>query len=295
MVPDGARRPCPLFAALMLAVAGCTAGADTGEDDPAARPVGIFNVVCTYSHTANADPIAMPGMPGMAMSHDFFGNAGTDAHSTGDTLLAQGDTTCTSPSDHAAYWVPTAYRTGKVLPPTTSKIYYQCYPSTCAETASMPVGLQLLAGNKSGQSRADLRHTWFSCAEGATATYGPADTPPTTCPAGSDFQINFRFPDCWDGNTLEGATQDNARYSGGAPCPEPYPVRIPEMVMHVRYAGSGRFDNLRLSTAPDSRGSVYTAHADFLNAWQPDYLSRLVVECNQAQVKCGTVRPGNPF
>ncbi len=53
------------------------------------------------------DPIAHPGMPGMAPhSHDFFGNLTTNANSDYDSLLGQ-ETTCTRPDDTAAYWLPT--------------------------------------------------------------------------------------------------------------------------------------------------------------------------------------------
>src|SRR5262245_47196774 len=50
-----------------------------------------WSSVCGYSRTAKDDPIVYPGSPGLSHSHDFFGNDGTDAFSTYESLRA--DTT----------------------------------------------------------------------------------------------------------------------------------------------------------------------------------------------------------
>lgn len=64
------------------------------------------NVVCSFSHMKPDDPILMPNMPGMAMSHDFVGNRSTDAYSTADTLLQHSGTTCNNAADSTGYWAP---------------------------------------------------------------------------------------------------------------------------------------------------------------------------------------------
>jgi hypothetical protein len=43
----------------------------------------LISDTCRYSHEANDDPILMPGQPGEAMAHDFFGNATGLLHRVG--------------------------------------------------------------------------------------------------------------------------------------------------------------------------------------------------------------------
>ena len=67
-----------------------TAGFPAGGTNP-----GIFTDTCDRSSTAPDDPIMMPGMTGMSMQHDFFGNRKVDASSTAASLRG-GATTCTT-------------------------------------------------------------------------------------------------------------------------------------------------------------------------------------------------------
>jgi hypothetical protein len=79
---------------------------------------GVFQVRCHWSHSASADPIVAPGVPGGAHRHEFFGNVSTNAHTTTRRLTRRG-TTCTRPGDKSAYWAPTLYRGGKRVHRTT--------------------------------------------------------------------------------------------------------------------------------------------------------------------------------
>ena len=64
-----------------------------------------FLVRCEFSHRAQVDPIVSHGGTASHI-HDFFGNTTTNANSTYDTLRA-GGTTCSTPGDKSAYWIPT--------------------------------------------------------------------------------------------------------------------------------------------------------------------------------------------
>ena len=86
-----------------------TAGFPTGGP-------GIFTDTCLRTKTAPNDPIMMPGMSGMSMQHDFFGNTSTSA-STVTTQLVGGATSCSTEADASAYWTPVLFQNGKALAP----------------------------------------------------------------------------------------------------------------------------------------------------------------------------------
>src|SRR6185369_4842740 len=56
--------------------------------------IGQFRIPCTYSHMAFDDPIVYPGRPGAAHLHTFFGNTGTNAASTEQSIRDTGNSTC---------------------------------------------------------------------------------------------------------------------------------------------------------------------------------------------------------
>lgn len=255
----------------------------------APKATGIFNVVCDYAKSASIDPIAMYGHVGMSMKHDFFGATRVSATSQGPDLLGTG-TTCTSKNDPSAYWAPSLYRNGKQVNPIKTKIYYQSTDATAKKIRPFPVGLQMLVGDKAGTAPHDDWTVWFSCAKGDKAITGPQREAPKECPATTEFQINFRFPECWDGHTLAGRSQRNVAYRTADGCPKGYPVDLPRMITHIHYPINGDLGTLTLSTAPGKEAGIYTAHMDFLNAWDPKTLKERVKTCLQAQVKCGTLK-----
>lgn len=253
------------------------------------KATGIFNVVCDYVKSASIDPIAMYGHVGMSMKHDFYGATRISATSTGSDLLGTG-TSCTSAKDPSAYWTPSLFSDGRQIKPTKSKIYYQSTEETAHHVKPFPVGLQMLVGDKAGTAPHDDWTVWFSCAQGDKAIVGPQRAAPASCPAATEFQINFRFPECWDGRTLAGRSQRNVAYRTAVGCPKGYPVPIPRMVAHVHYPINGSLGRLELSSVPGRFMGIYTAHMDFINAWDPKTLKERVNTCLHAQVKCGTLR-----
>lgn len=280
----------------LLAAGALLAASSIGGHGPHAeastetpKPTGIFNVVCDYAKSASIDPIAMYGHVGMSMKHDFYGATRISATSKGPDLLGTG-TTCTSAKDPSAYWTPSLYQDGKQIKPTKTKIYYQSTPDTARKVKPFPVGLQILVGDKAGTAPHDDWTVWFSCAKGDKSIGGITRKVPESCPSGTEFQINFRFPECWDGRTLAGKSQRNVAYRTAEGCPKGYPVEIPRMVTHVHYPINGPLGQLTLSSAPGKVSGIYTAHMDFINAWDPKTLKERVKTCLHAQVKCGTLR-----
>lgn len=260
----------------------------------AAKPgAGFFRSRCDYSHTAADDPIVMPGMEGKSMVHDFFGNASTNASSTASELRVSPKTTCVAPADTSAYWVPSLYQNGVRVTPKLALIYYRRSGRPHTQIATIPQGLQMIAGNAVATKPQSTSVAYWNC--GANAGVDNSALPPASCPSGTQLVLTLVFPDCWDGHTLTGAGQHNVVYAVRSTCPAAYPVAIPQLNVHIHYpisSGAG----LTLSMSPTMNtmpGSIDTTHADFVNAWEPTVLSKLVARCDAGAKKCGTVGKTN--
>ena len=70
-------------------------------------------------------------------------------------------------------------------------------------------------------------------------------------------------------------------YSMRGSCPSTHPVALPAIATIFRYPTLGG-EGFSLAS-----GGQFSAHADFLNAWHPGMLRRLVNECLNALVHCG--------
>jgi hypothetical protein len=275
------------FAVALVSSVPAAAGA------AAARSPGFFRSHCTYSHTAPDDPILLPRAPGSSMVHDFFGNTSTSAFSTATTLRAVASTSCLAPADASAYWFPALYQDGRRILPRALTAYYRTAGRPADSIQPMPAGLEMIAGNETSLTPQSTNVAYWNC--GAKAGVQRTATPPARCPAGTQLVLSLVFPDCWDGHTLAGATQRNVAYAVRGRCPAGYDVAIPRLVVHVRYPLRDG-TRLTLSMGPTMQtmpNSIYTAHADFVNAWDQSVLGALVAQCNRTNTRCGTVGPAN--
>lgn len=246
-------------------------------------------VSCNYSHSLTDDPIVFPRQAGASHLHDFVGGRSTDAFSTGATLMG-GSTTCAMPADASGYWVPAVYEDGKrVLPMGTSKHALFYYRRKGAPSGTMvqpfPAGLKMIVGNAKARSPQESPQLGtdiiFKCGPGSTTDL-PA--PPKQCDTGI-LVISLRFPNCWDGKNLDSADhKSHMAYPVSGRCPKTHPVVLPRIESFFRYnVGKGAVGTITLSSGP-----YYTAHQDFFNAWDPAALQRLVTNCLNTQVDCGT-------
>jgi hypothetical protein len=90
------------------------------------------------------------------------------------------------------------------------------------------------------------------------------------------------FPDCWDGRRLDSDDHvSHVAYSATGTCPSTHPVHVPQLTASIGFPISGTGHALSLAS-----GSVYSAHGDFLNAWDPDGLRREVEACIHRDVVC---------
>jgi hypothetical protein len=230
---------------------------------------GVFDTRCPYTHTLRDDPLMHPGAPGASHVHDFFGNRTTDSRSTGKRLLGAaranpGDASCKDALDRSAYWAPALYQDGKILLPHQVHVYYRHHANVPAKP--FPTGFGMITRD----------HFWW-CGPGTTKV---RDGTVPACPKGRLFVI-LQFPNCWDGERLFSKNGSHVSF-GRRLCDAAHPVRLPQLTMFLSYRVDGKAHSYQLSSGPPRTG-----HADFLNAWEPGRLARLVTTClNQGPMHC---------
>jgi hypothetical protein len=241
--------------------------------------IGVnFIESCRFSHQAPDDPIVFPGKPGASHQHTFVGNRTTSAFSDFGSLRS-GATTCMRPDDTAAYWVPTLYHGATPVFPQGATIYYR--RGTLAEVSAFPNDLRMIAGDAAAASPQGMRVTFWSCRVVSGA--GRSETVPT-CPhtRGSFLRLHIRFPECWNGRSLDSTDhKSHMAYATRAGCPSTHPVEVPQITQIYRYPTLGG-EGFSLAS-----GGQFSAHADFVNAWKPNALRKLVDDCLNALVHCG--------
>jgi Domain of unknown function (DUF1996) len=257
-----------------------TAGFPSGPDQP-----GIFTDRCAYSHEAADDPILAPNDPGAAMHHNFYGNTATSASTTAAALVG-GQTTCTTTADASAYWTPVLYQNGTALTPGPALIYWRKPARDNDAVQTVPVGLQMIAGNETATAPQSTSVTAWTCS--GQNTVRNATSMPHNCPAGTDLRLIVTFPSCWDGHTLTAVGQANVVYRTANGCPSSHPIQIPQVVFHVNYPTSSAA-GLTVSMTPTMAGSPETEHVDLINGWTESILSADVNACVATSTRCGAV------
>jgi hypothetical protein len=283
----GRRARLAVLATAGVAIAATTmtaalaAGPSSSAQKAANKLAGVnFVSNCAFSHEAMDDPIVYPGQPGRSHDHTFVGNASTDAASTLASMLAAG-TTCRLRADRAGYWMPTLIVDGQPVMPLGATIYYR--RSTRARVHAFPSGFKMIAGDSKAITPQDMRITFWNCGVEGGA---PRSSTPPACPGarGQELRLHVTFPSCWDGRSLDSADhKSHMAYPTGRACPADHPVAVPAISLIYRYPVSGDHDFALAS------GGVYSAHADFFNAWNPTVLRGLVNFCLNGMRHCGRV------
>src|SRR4051794_27463814 len=183
--------------------------------------VGAFRFICNAGQVLADDPIVYPGQPGKSHLHQFYGNTSANAYSTYSTLRQSGSSTCMSPLNRSAYWMPALLDgKGNVVRPDYVAIYYKRRPATDpvvsdptnptyeGKAVPLPNGLRFIFGfNMLNPSDAPTGEAWFNCS-GPTAVgghYGNLPQALANCPAGNRLGAVIEAPQCWDGKNLDSA------------------------------------------------------------------------------------------
>ena len=263
-----------------------TGGAPGGGDDLPEFDDEVthheFQANCTVSHLGPDDPIVFPGRPGASHLHSFMGNTSTDAFTTIESLFAEPDTSCTNPNDHSAYWFP-AVQNGDdpVVAPYLETIYYKAGIDDYRSVQPFPEGLRLIAGDMTATPES------FENAPGAVEGWECGDLTkqwsiPEYCAPGSDLNIRYQAPSCWDGVNLDSPNhKSHLAYPVNGECPLTHPVPVPMLELKIGWPVSGDMSEVHLVS-----GSDQSWHYDFMNGWEPEILDALVTHCINGGLQC---------
>jgi hypothetical protein len=254
--------------------------------------IGAFRIVCDYSHMAPDDPIVSPNQPGRSHLHTFFGNTGTNAYSTADSIANSGGSTCMGgTANRSAYWIPSLIdtRTGTPIKPSTALIYYKTGYNGVQpwQVQSMPPGLRMIAGDAKND-QPDGPYKFVCIGQGSEAMVGQQIQ---NCPVGAQMWQLIFFPQCWDGMNLDSPDhKSHMSYPVGGACPKTHPVPLPEVSYNVVYdvteANAPLSWRLSSDTYDSTKPGGYSSHGDWFNGWNQDVMKAFVKNCDQASMDC---------
>jgi len=259
--------------------------------DPSGDGVGAFRISCGLSHLSFDDPIVFPGTPGGAHLHAFFGNTGTNAYSTAQTLLAGGNSTCNGGiMNRSAYWAPVIIDAGGLpVIPSDAIFYYKSgyYGVPPALIHAMPPGLRMIAGD--GRATAPQDSHYWGCFETYIGHF-PEIPDGLLCGVGSHVQLQIDFPQCWNGVDLDSPDhKSHMAFPVEGQCPASHPIAIPVITVNIHYPvpASGTVGwHLSSDMYDYSQHGGYSAHADWFNGWNADLESVWIENCVQAAGDC---------
>ncbi|WP_062213192.1 DUF1996 domain-containing protein [Streptomyces sp. NBRC 109706] len=246
-----------------------------------------FQANCSVTHTGDNDPIVFPGMPGASHNHSFMGNDTTDAYSDEESLN-EGTSSCAVPADLSAYWMPTMYNGDEEIRPRGPQvIYYKSGVRDHTSVRAFPTGLRYVVGNPMQTAEEFGNHPGYVKGWECGDDYENVEFP-TNCPAGSQLNVRYQAPSCWDGRHLDSPNhQDHMAYTvvenNQNVCPDSHPVAVPMIEFKMAFPVDGDTSQVRLASGP-----AYSFHYDFFNNWDEATLEAMVSHCINQGLQCDT-------
>lgn len=286
---------------------------DTTPASPAPEGVGAFRFMCNAGQLSYDDPIMYPGQPGRSHLHQFYGNTGANAYSTYSSLRTSGQSTCMSPVNRSAYWMPAMLDgKGNVVRPNVISIYYKrspttasgCKPPIVQACLPLPNGLRFIFGrNMADLSAPDTGHFHWNCSAyvGNLATMSDAlakcDKP------GNYITVIGEAPGCWDGKNLDSSdhrshvSYQQDTHFGYYACPSTHPYGIPNFSIAASYGVDTGDEPSKWHFSSDEmvpgapQGSTF--HADWFGAWDNTVMAMWMDNCIQKALSCAAGLLGN--
>ena len=281
--------------------------------------VGAFRFICTAGQLLKDDPIVYPGQAGASHLHQFYGNTGAKASSTYSSLRKSGQSTCMSPLNRSAYWMPAMMDgRGNVVRPDHIQIYYKRRPKSdpkCSLTSGdpkaegncvdLPNGLKFVFGYDLVTNKTPTGAAYFNC-KGSGSTAGHYSTIATAvgkCVSGGQLGAVIKAPGCWDGKSLDSPNhRDHVAYAdygstGVFRCPSTHPYVIPGFTLQAWYTIAAGDDLRQWKLSSDDmrpdlpHGSTF--HADFFMAWDPAIKQMWHDNCINKMLNCAAGDLGN--
>lgn len=250
-----------------------------------------FQTDCTVFKDAKDDAVVYPRQEGhSAHTHAFMGSKSVNSFSTFDSL-SDAKSSCETPQDHSGYWFP-ALESGKdnkiINPVGPQTIYYKSGIYDYKAVQPFPKGLRFEVGNPMAtQAQFEQSRGTVEGWECGNSFYNFKF--PSSCPAGSELDVRYQAPSCWDGVHLDVRNHEsNMAYpihnaQGRAVCPPGYPVAVPMLEFKMAFPVSGDLAAMDLHLAS---GPASTWHYDFFDAWNPTVLADLVKHCINQGLQC---------
>jgi hypothetical protein len=304
-----------------------------GIANPSPDPNGSFRFICSAGQLLYDDPIVYPGQPGKSHLHQFFGNTSANAHSTYQSLRTSGQSTCMSPLNRSAYWMPAMLNgRGQVVRPDYVTIYYKrmpasdpsCDPAKSATAigkciSSIPNGLKFIFGrNMQDMAAAPTGEFYFDCdGPGAVPGHYPdLVTAAKNCPAGARIGALITAPACWDGKNLDSPDHRSHvayvrvvdSHTGRRACPSTHPYVIPEFALGAWYTVDETLDrsgiwepgktvtwHLSSDVMPGMAPAKpgTTFHTDWFGGWDNTVLAMWMDNCLNKKLSCAGGDLGN--
>lgn len=254
-------------------------GVVPSQANPPARYFHEFQANCSVTRHLPDDPIVFPGLAGASHMHTFMGNTTTDANTTTASLQA-GGTSCRAPADKSGYWMPSMYNGSQMVVPVGPQvIYYKTGVIDYTSVRPWPVGLRFVVGSPTATAAQFLAASveGWECGESFHNSDFPAN-----CPAGSQLNVRYQSPSCWDGKYLDTPDhKSHMAYPINGRCTTSHPVAVPMIEFKMAFPVSGDLSQVRLSS-----GRGYSFHYDFFNAWEAPTLAALVTHCVVGGLQC---------
>lgn len=308
------------------AVPGCNWPGLSGDG------TGAFRNVAFPSTMGYFDPIVHPGEANTSHLHQFIGNTSINKDSTGDTLIANCNSTFRGGAvSCSAVWAPVFVDTkdNTIRRARNFIVYYKKAAwSDPKQVQPIPIGLKMVIGNPSAMSYTQWGIAGFSCdgnkvADDSDPFTGGSHVVPTLaqCGVGHGVWMGVVAPNCWDGKNLYLPDNSHVAY---APSPFPpnilsngcmpdHPILIPQVaVLTITDVGPnddpGRWvlssDHAMTPMAGDTDqvmalpgGKVVkrgaSAHADYFGAIPLDIQQKFLDGCIRPSLDCGASLMGD--
>ena len=253
----------------------------SGEQPEPVDDIGAFRTMCKYSHMGFDDPIVFPGQPGRSHLHVFFGNTGTNAYTTNDSLRASGNSTCGAGTlNRSAYWAPAMIDTydGRPIAPRIGNFYYKTgyYLAHGSDPLirAFPPGHRMITGSASstGPQEGVLEYTCDDV-DGGTGHYNEQSKAIPNCQPGDELIMEIEFPQCGNGQLDSPDHKSHMAFPVNGRCPSTHPIAHPVVTMNMHYVvGSRGTAAWRLSSDNYLGGpGGYSGHADWMNGWSLNF------------------------
>ncbi|MCC7053626.1 MAG: DUF1996 domain-containing protein [Gemmatimonadaceae bacterium] len=297
--PRPAGSPLPATVQVALGATGWGSGRSRrgDTDSPLSVGEGIFRTSCQLAGIQFSDPVGNPARVGPVPLSVFFGNTAFAAATVTPAARTTGNSTCRGGTlDRSAYYLPAVVDTqsGEVQVPGDGVFHLGTGLNVDpASLHAVPRGLVMLAGDMTAR-RLQRYITEWTC----RTRWVQNDGTIPACPVGDAVRLSVHFPQCWDGVHLDSPNHRShmayAVYLGGpqrSSCPSTHPVVLPQLTQVVEYevrAGASPH-NWRLATDnyPRSTRGGLSAHAYWVNGWDPATMNAIVSECLVRGVDCG--------